>query len=86
LIGKLISIPNLCVTIEKMTQKTPIEKLGLPDPLADLIRDIHSKFSDGDGLPPRGTGLIEGTAGPRRRGEPRTEEERRERHEELYSD
>ena len=35
-------------------------------------------------LPPRGEGLVRGTAGERRGGVPRTEEERRARHRTLY--
>ena len=35
-------------------------------------------------LPPRGEGLVRGTAGERRGGVPRTEEERRARHRALY--
>lgn len=37
-------------------------------------------------LPPRGTGLKAGRAGERRRGKPRTEEERRQRHEEYMEE
>ena len=39
-----------------------------------------------ESLPPRGTGLETGAAGDRRAGLPRTEEERRLRHEELYGE
>ena len=38
----------------------------------------------GGELPPRGEGLYRGTAGERRGGVPRTEEERLRRHRELY--
>jgi len=38
----------------------------------------------GGELPPRGEGLVRGTAGERRGGVPRTEEERRARHRALY--
>ena len=38
----------------------------------------------GGELPPRGEGLYRGTAGERRGGVPRTEEERRARHKTLY--
>ena len=37
-------------------------------------------------LPPRGTGLLLGTAGERRAGRPRTEEERLERHAQVFGE
>ena len=37
-------------------------------------------------LPPRGTGLLLGTAGERRAGQPRTEEERLERHKQVFGE
>ena len=37
-------------------------------------------------LPPRGTGLLLGTAGERRAGVPRTEEERLERHRQIFGE
>ena len=37
-------------------------------------------------LPPRGTGLLLGTAGERRAGQPRTEEERLERHKQIFGE
>lgn len=69
--------------------KSLIEVLGLPDPLAEGTRELLNNLSNdssiGAGnLPPRGTGLRRGTAGSRRRGNPRTDEERRERHNRLY--
>ena len=48
-------------------------------------RQHHGKFHAAkSSLPPRGTGLKTGTAGPRRGGKPRTEAEREARHERLY--
>jgi hypothetical protein len=44
--------------------------------LGEIISEVY-----GQTLPPRGTGLITGRAVERRMGQPRTEEERRERHE-----
>jgi len=41
---------------------------------------LRPALTYGQELPPRGTGLTTGRAGPRRGGEPRTEEERKERH------
>jgi len=46
----------------------------------ELGEILRSAGVYGQELPPRGTGLITGRAGPRRGGQPRTEEERRERH------
>lgn len=40
----------------------------------------------GEELPPRGEGLYRGTAGERRGGVPRTEEERLRKHRELYKE
>lgn len=42
----------------------------------------EKKKEDDDDLPDRGTGLDTGRAGPRRKGKPRTDEERRKRHKE----
>lgn len=54
--------------------------------LREVERKSHAEeFPELDEeLPPRGTGLETGAAGERRAGLPRTEEERRLRHEELY--
>lgn len=43
------------------------------------LQGVRTRFSF-QALPPRGTGLGTGRAGPRRMGRPRTDAERRERH------
>ena len=56
----------------------------------DMIEDTETgtyyHVVRGSDLPPRGTGLETGAAEGRRAGLPRTEEERRVRHEELYGE
>lgn len=52
----------------------------------ELTHVIGSLNMDQTRLPPRGTGLILGTAGERRAGQPRTEEERLERHRQIFGE
>ena len=50
----------------------------------ELMHALNASNPNQVQLPPRGTGLLLGTAGERRAGVPRTEEERLERHREIF--
>ena len=52
----------------------------------ELMHALNTSNPDQVQLPPRGTGLILGTAGERRAGVPRTEEERLERHRQIFGE
>ena len=52
----------------------------------ELMHALNASNPDQVQLPPRGTGLILGTAGERRAGVPRTEEERLERHKQIFGE
>jgi len=63
-----------------------------PTPVLDILRErptlileepLVKRLDGEDILPPRGTGLLRGTAGERRLGFPRTLKERLERHKML---
>ena len=52
----------------------------------ELMHALNASNPNQVQLPPRGTGLLLGTAGERRAGQPRTEEERLERHGQIFGE
>jgi len=64
----------------RVSEEEHYEVLEIPP--TEYTPEYYERY--GGELPPRGEGLYRGTAGERRGGVPRTEEERRARHRALY--
>ena len=76
------SLNQLIATLPSLLMMGMIVKL-ISNELTHVIGSMNPGQAQ---LPPRGTGLILGTAGERRAGVPRTEEERLERHKQIFGE
>ena len=76
------SLNQLAATLPSLLMMTMIMKL-IGNELTHIVNSLNPNQAQ---LPPRGTGLLLGTAGERRAGQPRTEEERLERHRQIFGE
>lgn len=76
------SLNQLIATLPSLLMMAMIMKL-IGNELTHVINSLNPNQMQ---LPPRGTGLLLGTAGERRAGQPRTEEERLERHRQVFGE
>ena len=76
------SLNQLIATLPQLLMMGMIVKLISNE----LMHAFNASNPDQAQLPPRGTGLLLGTAGERRAGVPRTEEERLERHRQIFGE
>ena len=77
------SLNQLIATLPSLLMMAMIMKL-----IGNELTHVVGSLNPGgmNQLPPRGTGLLLGTAGERRAGQPRTEEERLERHRQVFGE
>ena len=76
------SLNQLIATLPSLLMMAMIMKF-MGNELTHIINSLNPNQAQ---LPPRGTGLLLGTAGERRAGVPRTEEERLERHRQVFGE
>ena len=77
------SLNQLIATLPSLLMMAMIMKL-IGNELTHVMGSLN--LGGMNQLPPRGTGLLLGTAGERRAGQPRTEEERLERHRQVFGE
>ena len=79
------SLNQLMATLPSLLMMTIVMKL-IGNELTHVVGSLSFENTNQAQLPPRGTGLLLGTAGERRAGAPRTEEERLERHRQTFGE
>ena len=79
------SLNQLMATLPSLLMMAMVMKL-IGNELTHVVGSLSFENTNQAQLPPRGTGLLLGTAGERRAGAPRTEEERLERHRQTFGE
>ena len=79
------SLNQLMATLPSLLMMAMVMKL-IGNELTHVVGSLSFENTNQAQLPPRGTGLLLGTAGERRAGAPRTEEERLERHRQIFGE
>jgi len=79
------SLNQLISTLPSLLMMAMVMKL-IGNELTHVMGSLSFENPNQVQLPPRGTGLLLGTAGERRAGQPRTEEERLERHKQTFGE